>query len=36
VAASRVTLDTLVGAFLNGCTVEEIVMKYPSLDLGDA
>lgn len=35
VGASRVTLDTVVGAFRNGSTAEEIVMKYPSLDLTD-
>jgi uncharacterized protein (DUF433 family) len=35
VGSSRVTLDTLVVAFQNGCTAEEIVMKYPSLDLTD-
>jgi uncharacterized protein (DUF433 family) len=35
VGSSRVTLDTIVGAFRNGCTAEEIVMKYPSLDLTD-
>jgi uncharacterized protein (DUF433 family) len=35
VGSSRVTLDTVVGAFQNGCTAEEIVMKYPSLDLTD-
>jgi uncharacterized protein (DUF433 family) len=35
VGGTRVTLDTVVGAFLNGCTTEEIVTKYPSLDLAD-
>lgn len=35
VGSSRVTLETVVGAFCNGCTAEEIVMKYPSLDLTD-
>jgi uncharacterized protein (DUF433 family) len=35
VGSSRVTLDTVVFAFRNGCTAEEIVMKYPSLDLTD-
>lgn len=35
VGASRVTLDTLIGAFLDGCTPEEIAVKYPSLDLAD-
>lgn len=33
VGGTRVTLDTVVGAFQDGCTAEEIVMKYPSLDL---
>ena len=33
VGASRVTLDTLVGAFRADATAEEIVMKFPSLDL---
>jgi uncharacterized protein (DUF433 family) len=32
---TRVTLDTVVGAYKNGCTAEEIVRKYPSLDLTD-
>jgi uncharacterized protein (DUF433 family) len=35
VGATRVTLDTVVGAFLNGCTAEEIATKYPVLDLAD-
>lgn len=35
VGASRVTLDTVVNAFRDGCTAEEMVMKYPSLDLTD-
>ncbi len=35
VGATRVTLDTVVGAFLNGCTSEEIATKYPTLDLAD-
>src|SRR5262249_17612881 len=35
VGATRVTLDTVVGASLNGCTAEEIATKYPALDLGD-
>ena len=35
IGSSRVTLDTLVAAFRNGCTAEEIVIKYPSLDLTD-
>lgn len=35
VGNTRVTLDTVVGAFQAGCTAEEIVRKYPSLDLTD-
>ncbi len=32
---TRVTLDTLVAVFMAGATAEEIVQRYPSLDLGD-
>ena len=35
VAGTRVRLDTVITAFNNGCTAEEIVLKYPSLDLTD-
>jgi uncharacterized protein (DUF433 family) len=35
VAGTRVTLDTIVAAFLEGATAEEIVQRYPTLDLGD-
>ncbi len=35
VAATRVTLDTVVAAFLAGATAEEIAIQYPSLDLAD-
>ena len=35
VGNTRVTLDTLVGAFSDGATAEEIVQKYPSLKLAD-
>lgn len=35
VGATRVALDTLVAAFCDGTTAEEIVQQYPSLDLGD-
>lgn len=35
VAKTRVTLDTLVKAFLEGCTPEEIGEQYPSLQLAD-
>jgi uncharacterized protein (DUF433 family) len=30
-----VSLDTVIGAFNLGCSAEEIVMKYPSLQLPD-
>ncbi len=32
---TRVTLDTVVFAFEEGLSAEEIVQQYPSLDLGD-
>lgn len=32
---TRVTLRTVVGAFNNGATPEEILQKYPTLQLGD-
>lgn len=32
---TRVTLDTVVSAFCDGATPEEIVQQYPSLDLAD-
>jgi uncharacterized protein (DUF433 family) len=35
VAKTRVTLDTVVTAFLEGCTPEEIAEQYPSLQLSD-
>lgn len=35
VGQTRVTLDTIVFAFLDGATVEEIVQQYPSLDMAD-
>ena len=35
VGKTRVTLDTLVTAFLEGCTPEEIKEQYPSLQLAD-
>ncbi len=35
VGGTRVTLDTVVTAFKEGATAEEIVYQYPSLDLGD-
>jgi uncharacterized protein (DUF433 family) len=35
VGGTRVTLDTLVVAFKEGATAEEIVYQYPSLNLAD-
>lgn len=35
IGLTRVTLDSVVGAFVNGATCEEIVVQFPSLDLGD-
>lgn len=35
VAKTRVTLDTVVTAFLEGCTPEEIGEQYSSLQLSD-
>lgn len=35
VGGTRVTLDTVVGAFLDGGTAEEIVLQYPALKLAD-
>ena len=35
VAKTRVTLDTIVTTFLEGCTPEEIGEQYPSLQLSD-
>jgi len=35
VGGTRVTLDTIVTAFDNGATAEEIVHQYPSLWLAD-
>jgi uncharacterized protein (DUF433 family) len=35
VLGTRVTLDTVVAAFQEGATPEEIASQYPSLDLGD-
>jgi len=36
VGGTRVTLDTVVAAFNEGATAEEIVYQYPSLQLADA
>lgn len=35
VGSTRVTLDTVVFAFREGLSAEEIVEQYPSLDLAD-
>ncbi len=35
VSGTRVTVDTLIGAFRDGSTAEEIVQQYPSLPLAD-
>lgn len=35
ISKSRVTLDTVVTAFMEGCTAEEIREQYPSLPLSD-
>jgi uncharacterized protein (DUF433 family) len=35
VGGTRVTLDTIVAAFLDGASAEVIVDQYPSLDLAD-
>ena len=35
VAKTRVTLDTVVTAFLEGCMPEEIIEQYPSVQLSD-
>jgi uncharacterized protein (DUF433 family) len=35
VAHTRVTLLTLIDAFLEGATPEEICQEYPSVDLAD-
>jgi uncharacterized protein (DUF433 family) len=36
IGKTRVTLDTVVGAFKSGCTIEDILRKYPSLEMTDA
>jgi len=35
VGGTRVTLDTMVAAFKDGATAEEIVYQYPSLSLAE-
>jgi len=35
IGKTRVTLDTVITAFADGATAEEIVQQYPSLNLAD-
>ena len=35
IGKTRVTLDTVISAFLDGATAEEVVHQYPSLNLAD-
>jgi uncharacterized protein (DUF433 family) len=35
IGKTRVTLGTIVAVFKSGATAEEIVQRYPSLELGD-
>jgi uncharacterized protein (DUF433 family) len=35
VGKTRVTLDTVIAAFMDGATAEEITHQYPSLNLAD-
>lgn len=35
ISNTRVPLDTLISAFLEGATAEEIVHQYPSVELAD-
>jgi uncharacterized protein (DUF433 family) len=35
VGGTRVRLESVISAFQNGCTPEEVVLKYPSLKLQD-
>ena len=35
IANTRVTLDTIVAAFLEGATAEEIAQQYPTVELAD-
>jgi uncharacterized protein (DUF433 family) len=35
IGGTRVTLDSVIGAFNNGCAAEEIALKYPSVQLND-
>src|SRR3989304_9095024 len=35
ISGTRITLDTVLSAYLEGDSAEEIVEEYPTLDLGD-
>ena len=35
VGPTRVTLDTIISAFQDGATAEEILLQYPTLELAD-
>lgn len=35
VSGTRVTLDSIIAAFIEGATAEEIAQQYPSATLGD-
>jgi uncharacterized protein (DUF433 family) len=35
VGGTRVRLETIINAFKSGCAAEEILLKYPSLNLTD-
>ena len=35
VGGTRVTLDTVIAAYQDGATAEEVVERYPTLNLGD-
>jgi uncharacterized protein (DUF433 family) len=35
VGGTRVRLETVIGVFNSGCAAEEILLKYPSLNLTD-
>lgn len=35
VGKTRITLDAVIAAFLDGATAEEMTYQYPSLDLAD-
>lgn len=35
VGKTRITIDTVIMAFIDGATAEEVAQQYPSLDLAD-